>query len=87
VVAFNYGTEPWTAPFADTPILGGTKVAPRRYTVWRIAVKRGLATAEPTSGGGRRLHRIRWLGSSRLPGDAAARAFLMPTIASPIRSP
>ena len=33
--AFNYGVEPWTAPFADKPILGDASVAPRGYSVWR----------------------------------------------------
>ena len=32
--AFNYGVEPWPAPFAAAPILGDAVVAPRSYTVW-----------------------------------------------------
>lgn len=35
VLAFNYGTEPWPAPFAETPILGRSRVAPRGYSAWR----------------------------------------------------
>ena len=34
--AFNYGAEPWAAPFADQPILGESSVAPRGYSVWRL---------------------------------------------------
>ena len=32
--AFNYGLEPWPAPFAAAPILGDAVVAPRSYAVW-----------------------------------------------------
>ena len=35
---FRVGTGPWNALFAETPILGEAKVAPRPYTMWRIAV-------------------------------------------------
>ena len=34
VFAFNYGVEPWPAPFAAAPILGDAVVAPRSYSVW-----------------------------------------------------
>ena len=33
--AFNYGDEPWSAPFEAPPILGAREVAPRGYAVWR----------------------------------------------------
>ena len=65
VFAFNYGTEPLTAPFAEMPILSKANVAagavircgPSQSCSSRV--RRGLATAEPTSGVGRRLHWIR----------------------------
>jgi beta-galactosidase len=34
VFAFNYGLEPWPAPFAAAPILGDAAVAPRSYSGW-----------------------------------------------------
>jgi len=33
--AFNYGAEPWPAPFAGAPLIGGREVAPRGFSVWR----------------------------------------------------
>ena len=33
--AFNYGAEPWVAPFGGEALLGGREVAPRGVSVWR----------------------------------------------------
>ncbi|MBV9287522.1 MAG: beta-galactosidase, partial [Hyphomicrobiales bacterium] len=33
--AFNYGAEPWVAPFGGEPFLGRREVAPRGVSVWR----------------------------------------------------
>ena len=35
VFAFNTGAEAWPAPFAETPVLGESRVAPRGYSAWR----------------------------------------------------
>ncbi|MEJ1936561.1 beta-galactosidase trimerization domain-containing protein, partial [Nostoc sp. NIES-2111] len=35
--AFNYGPDPWTAPFGTQPVLGSNPVPPRSVTVWREA--------------------------------------------------
>ena len=36
--AFNYGVEPWDAPFASPPLYGDKRVAARGFAVWRDAV-------------------------------------------------
>ena len=36
--AFNYGAEPWDAPFASPPLYGDKRVAARGFAVWRDAV-------------------------------------------------
>lgn len=38
VFAFNYGVEPWTAPFGGTPVLGSNPVAARSASAWRSSI-------------------------------------------------